>query len=44
MRRLDLLPPGLERRAAEDRALIILAAARLGRARLIDNLACDLPS
>jgi pantoate--beta-alanine ligase len=43
-RRLDLLPPGLERRAAEDRALIILAAARLGRARLIDNLACDLPS
>lgn len=43
-RRRDLLPPGLERRAAEDRALIILAAARLGRARLIDNLACDLPS
>ncbi|MEA3640523.1 MAG: pantoate--beta-alanine ligase [Lamprobacter sp.] len=28
--------------SAEDRALIILAAAQLGRARLIDNLVCDL--
>lgn len=27
---------------AEDRTLIVLAAAQLGRARLIDNLACDL--
>jgi pantoate--beta-alanine ligase len=43
-RRLDLLPPDREPRGAQDRALIILAAARLGRARLIDNLACDLPS
>jgi pantoate--beta-alanine ligase len=29
-------------RDAGDRALIVLAAATLGRARLIDNLACDL--
>ena len=32
-RRLDLALPG-----ADDRALVVLAAARLGRARLIDNL------
>jgi pantoate--beta-alanine ligase len=32
-RAVDLLAP-----AAEDRDLVVLAAARLGRARLIDNL------
>jgi pantoate--beta-alanine ligase len=37
-RRADLALP-----VAEDRALIVLAAARLGKARLIDNLALDLP-
>ncbi len=43
-RRSDLAEPELEQgnTAAEDRALIVLAAAQLGRARLIDNLACDL--
>lgn len=33
----DLMPPG-----AEDKELVILAAARLGRARLIDNLPVSL--
>lgn len=33
---------GLERPRAADRRLVILAAARLGRARLIDNLAVEL--
>jgi pantoate--beta-alanine ligase len=37
-RRADLAEP-----AAGDRALVVLAAARLGKARLIDNLALDLP-
>jgi len=32
-RQRDLAPPG-----EDDRALVVLAAARLGRARLIDNL------
>jgi pantoate--beta-alanine ligase len=41
-RRADLLPPAEPPRDEADRALILLAAARLGRARLIDNLACDL--
>lgn len=41
-RRSDLLPPVEPPRDEADLALIILAAARLGRARLIDNLACDL--
>jgi len=37
-RRLDLTPPG-----AGDRELVVLAAARLGKARLIDNLQVDRP-
>jgi len=41
-RRSDLTPPDPSLTGAEDRALIILAAAGLGRARLIDNLPCDL--
>ncbi|MFP4062005.1 MAG: pantoate--beta-alanine ligase [Halochromatium sp.] len=41
-RRSDLATPDALSDSAPDRALIILAAARLGRARLIDNLACDL--
>ena len=41
-RRSDLATPDSASDSAHDRALIILAAARLGRARLIDNLACDL--
>lgn len=41
-RRSDLAEPEPSLAAAEDRALIVLAAAQLGRARLIDNLACDL--
>lgn len=35
-------PQGLEPPAPTDRSLVVLAAARLGRARLIDNLAVDL--
>jgi pantoate--beta-alanine ligase len=35
-RRADLAPPG-----RDDRGLVVLAAARLGRARLIDNLEFD---
>jgi pantoate--beta-alanine ligase len=42
-RRANLSPPPTDRVAADgDLALIVLAAARLGRTRLIDNLACDL--
>ncbi|MCF7980049.1 pantoate--beta-alanine ligase [Lamprobacter modestohalophilus] len=45
-RRADLAEPEPDTQlgagTAEDRALMILAAAQLGRARLIDNLACDL--
>ena len=41
-RRSNLAEPEPSLAAAEDRALIVLAAAQLGRARLIDNLACDL--
>jgi pantoate--beta-alanine ligase len=41
-RRSDLAAPNPDLASAEDQALIILAAAQLGRARLIDNLACDL--
>lgn len=41
-RRSDLAKPAPAPGTPTDRALIILAAARLGRARLIDNLACDL--
>jgi pantoate--beta-alanine ligase len=37
-RRADLHPPG-----PSDRALVLLAAAYLGKARLIDNLELDLP-
>jgi len=33
---------GLERPEPGDRQLVILAAARLGRARLIDNLVVEL--
>ncbi|MBK5938707.1 pantoate--beta-alanine ligase [Halochromatium roseum] len=45
-RRADLAEPAPDTQlgsgTAQDRALMILAAAQLGRARLIDNLACDL--
>lgn len=41
-RRSDLCPPVVGAFEASDRKLIVLAAAVLGRARLIDNLACDL--
>lgn len=41
-RRSDLAEPEASLSSTEDRALIVLAAAQLGRARLIDNLACDL--
>jgi pantoate--beta-alanine ligase len=37
-RRADLAPPG-----PDDRALVVLAAAHLGRARLIDNLELERP-
>lgn len=37
-RRIDLAPP-----APGDRELVVLTAARIGRARLIDNLQVDLP-
>lgn len=40
-RRSDLSRPDAALSDPADRALIILAAAQLGRARLIDNLACD---
>lgn len=43
-RRSDLSQPDPALHEPEDRTLIILAAAQIGRARLIDNLACDLAS
>jgi pantoate--beta-alanine ligase len=43
-RRSDLGRPPVEPAEAADRALVILAAAQLGRARLIDNLACERPA
>jgi len=43
-RRSDLSRPDPALHEPEDRALIILAAAQIGRARLIDNLVCDLAS
>ncbi len=41
-RRSDLAQPAPAPGTPDDCALIVLAAAWLGRARLIDNLACDL--
>lgn len=41
-RRCDLAPPKRGAADSQDGALVILAAAWLGRARLIDNIACDL--